>query len=280
MYLLNSYVNNGILRDNNDIQEKNMKKKEKGERNIRKLEDTIVEFIYAWSEVIDAKADEIDDSDETPREINVSKNRERVDSEPDSMFAYIYNWLEFNLDGTKKPHKPKRNSSMIRNRSNTNPIAADIVDYLCDNMPPTYNDEDTIKSSVYRALPKLVDEGKIQRCEATYIPVNKGYWGTVRGLDLANYATLVKRNPFFISSNTCIVFFNAKDLSNERIFFKRLLGDDLFDSIEYDGKLLLLLQGNKSTIKKVRIFLRNTIRDVYDIQQSGINLIETKNSNN
>lgn len=209
------------------------------------------------------------------------KNKKAVADAPDSLFAYIYTWIEVDENGDGvKPHRAKMRPGEAweptKMRINEYPIAADIIDYLCNNPSIRYKTNESIKSSVGGVLPKLVKTGRIMRIGNSYYPTTVEYKRKLVAPDLANFATLEENCFFSVSKNTFIIYFNATDLSKEKEFIKNYLGKDCFEVFSYEGRLFVLLKGNNERCARVGVQLRKMVRDAYMIQQSGQEAIRKK----
>ncbi len=247
----------------------------------RNLYESIVEFVNVWSDVVEKKLLEYAATDPEKKQALVNKSLELVKANPDSPFAFIYNWLEIGEDNEGnafvKPHKAKKRpgdaEEPSKMRDNEHPCGADICDYFCIHPTGSYNDDASVEQSVYRALPILEQKNRIKKYNLLYYPSTIEYRRKAMATDLADLAPLKKDCFFAVSKNTYIVYFeNVKpDFKNEKKFFTDYLEKDLQEIIVYENRLVIFVKGNREKCNSIGVLLRKTVKDAYILQQNAAN---------
>lgn len=244
----------------------------------RNLSQLIVKFVEAWDKVIDIKILEFSEEDDTKRKELQDKNNENVEKSPNSPFSYIYKWLSAEKDEFGEviilPHMAKKHPNEKKEphkiRTNVYPIAADIVDYFCDNPCGRFTDEDSIDRSIRRLLPKLCKEKKIEKNGDCYSPSSIESKRKAMTDELASLSSLEKDCFFSVSKSTYIIFFKdlREDYIKEKEFIKKFLDKNYFDSFSIENRLIVLLKGKQDVCKTLGILLRKTVKDAYAKQQN------------
>lgn len=238
---------------------------------IRNLGDRIIKFVEAWEEVIDLKVLEYAETNEEKKAKIIADNRARADKEPRSPFAYIYNWIEIGEDGEVLPHKAKTRAGANESsklRVNRYPIAADISDYFCEFMPGKYKEIASVDGSVRRSLSKLVTDGLLERNEVNneYGAATTKHKRKAMEKELATLNTIDEKCFYSVSKNTYIIYFKNDDLSLEEDFFRRYLGEDLFDIIKHERRLIILLKGKMEPCQTLGKEIRSVVKSAYVLQ--------------
>ena len=244
----------------------------------RNLTDSIVTFVSTWEKVVSVKLTEFATKDSEERKASEEKDEKMVELFSDACFSYIYEWLEVgeDEDGNSfiKPHKAKKRPGdaiePTKMRYNDHPCGADIIDYFCNHPTGEYEDASSVSSSVYRILKKLVDDDRLEKHGDCYFSVTIDQKRETMAIELARLTSLKKDCFFSISSKTYIIFFQTTklDFKNEKHFFEKYLGKDLFDMMAYENKLIIMLRGKKERGISVGNVLRQTVKDAYKLQQT------------
>lgn len=245
--------------------------------NIRNLNDSIVEFVNTWNDVVVQKLQEFSTEKEEKKTILLEEKEKKANESP--MFAYIYDWLSVGEDENGnpciKPHKAKKRPDMqyepTKMRANTHPIGADISDYLCNNKPKGYHNDNSIVGNVNRALPKLVKAKKIEKVNSSYYPTTIEYQRTTMSAELANLTAIDEKCFFSVSKSTYIVYFKETKpgFHKEIEFFKKFFQKNFFDAFQRDNRLIILLRGKLDVCQTLGRLLKKTIEDAYNKQQEA-----------
>ena len=244
----------------------------------RNLNEMIVEFVNAWHDVVEKKLLECAESDSVKRNELEAENKKRAQSAPSSPFGFIYNWLEIGEDNEGgfyvKPHiaqkRPMDAAEHTKMRKNEYPCGADICDYFCIHPTGSFKDDSSVVRSVYRALPQLLDDKKIEEFDGCYYPSTIEYRRKAMASVLADLTQLKKDCFFAVSQTTFIVYFETAkpEFKSERKFFEDYLEKDLQDIIVHENRMVILVKGKKENSKKIGLLLRKTVKDAYKIQQA------------
>lgn len=240
--------------------EKSVENNKKG----RMLYEAIVEFVETWHTVIEKKSLELDEKDEETKKALKEKNMKRGNP-----FKYIYNKIKLDKDGNVEPYT----GGSGRKRHNEYPIATDICEYFYDHMPESYRKKEVLASNIRRILTNLPD-GRIQKVGMTYRPATISYKRKYIAPMLADFDSIDEKMYFPVSKTTYIIYFTHRNLNREKRFFEDFIDKDLFDIIQIDNKLVLLLKGNLEKCNEVGTLIKSTVKQAYNMQ------MEKRNSKN
>jgi len=73
-----------------------------------------------------------------------------------------------------------------------------------------------------------------------------------------------REKAFFVSSTTLLLEVNTDSFMTAKKLFKDYLGEHCYKILEHSGLMVILLEGSRDELKKIRKDIKSLVKDAYN----------------